>query len=407
MADNLGLALKRKQEEEKLKRKGLGVVPKFGEGAEQLQVVGGRAVGVPVRPVVAPTLPRTSRDTGYIPEEAVGGFPQRLEAEGGQAKSVFITPSQGEPTESGDMQPEMAVSHSGIPAGKQVEAEPGAGAVATDDTAGGIYAPEYPSGEVDQSVPEPGRGVRVAPTTKGGLNKVALNKALLATGLNLMARGGRTYDRPTSAASIVGESGLAGVQAYDQEKAIQDKKAITEQALEKGQVSLEASRVELANAPMKTEAARLAIQNAKISLADAKISHDQKVKASTILDSLATETDPKKYADLQKRYLAMAGKTGKPTTRNLQQVKEKVKIGVDAIGEDLYEERSVGFFDPTTGKKTLYEQAGGKGLLGAGTGKTLDSGNPEHRQIAQGFLNEAKGNRKLAEQLAREAGYTL
>ena len=45
--------------------------------------------------------------------------------------------------------------------------------------------------------------------------KTALNRGLLATGLNMMALGGRTYDRPVSALGIAGEAGKAGLAQYE------------------------------------------------------------------------------------------------------------------------------------------------------------------------------------------------
>lgn len=45
--------------------------------------------------------------------------------------------------------------------------------------------------------------------------RTALNRGLLATGLNMMALGGRTYDRPVSALGIVGEAGKAGLSQYE------------------------------------------------------------------------------------------------------------------------------------------------------------------------------------------------
>lgn len=45
--------------------------------------------------------------------------------------------------------------------------------------------------------------------------KQALTRGLLATGLNMMALGGRTYDRPVSALGIAGEAGKAGLAQYE------------------------------------------------------------------------------------------------------------------------------------------------------------------------------------------------
>ena len=45
--------------------------------------------------------------------------------------------------------------------------------------------------------------------------KQALNRGLLATGLNMMELGGRTYDRPVSALSIAGSAGKAGLAQYE------------------------------------------------------------------------------------------------------------------------------------------------------------------------------------------------
>lgn len=45
--------------------------------------------------------------------------------------------------------------------------------------------------------------------------KRALTRGLLATGLNMMALGGRTYDRPVSALGIIGEAGRAGLVQYE------------------------------------------------------------------------------------------------------------------------------------------------------------------------------------------------
>lgn len=45
--------------------------------------------------------------------------------------------------------------------------------------------------------------------------KQALTRGLLATGLNMMALGGRTYDRPVSALGIVGQAGQAGLNQYE------------------------------------------------------------------------------------------------------------------------------------------------------------------------------------------------
>lgn len=45
--------------------------------------------------------------------------------------------------------------------------------------------------------------------------KQALTRGLLATGLNMMALGGRTYDRPVSALGIAGQAGIAGLDQYE------------------------------------------------------------------------------------------------------------------------------------------------------------------------------------------------
>ena len=45
--------------------------------------------------------------------------------------------------------------------------------------------------------------------------KQALTRGLLATGLNMMSLGGRTYDRPVSALGIAGEAGKAGLSQYE------------------------------------------------------------------------------------------------------------------------------------------------------------------------------------------------
>lgn len=45
--------------------------------------------------------------------------------------------------------------------------------------------------------------------------KQALTRGLLATGLNMMALGGRTYDRPVSALGVMGEAGKAGLSQYE------------------------------------------------------------------------------------------------------------------------------------------------------------------------------------------------
>ncbi len=45
--------------------------------------------------------------------------------------------------------------------------------------------------------------------------KAALTRGLLSTGLNMMALGGRTYDRPVSALGIIGQAGQAGLKQYE------------------------------------------------------------------------------------------------------------------------------------------------------------------------------------------------
>lgn len=45
--------------------------------------------------------------------------------------------------------------------------------------------------------------------------KEALNTGLLSTGLNMMALGGRSYDRPVSALGVLGEAGTRGLATYE------------------------------------------------------------------------------------------------------------------------------------------------------------------------------------------------
>ena len=73
----------------------------------------------------------------------------------------------------------------------------------TDEFVQGITKPNKPSSFTDWwGKMEPDR-------------KQALTRGLLATGLNMMALGGRTYDRPVSALGIVGEAGKAGLSQYE------------------------------------------------------------------------------------------------------------------------------------------------------------------------------------------------
>lgn len=45
--------------------------------------------------------------------------------------------------------------------------------------------------------------------------RTALTRGVLATGLNMMSLGGRTYDRPVSALGLMGEAGKAGLSQYE------------------------------------------------------------------------------------------------------------------------------------------------------------------------------------------------
>ena len=45
--------------------------------------------------------------------------------------------------------------------------------------------------------------------------RTALTRGILATGLNMMSLGGRTYDRPVSALGLMGEAGKAGLSQYE------------------------------------------------------------------------------------------------------------------------------------------------------------------------------------------------
>ncbi|MCK4789460.1 MAG: hypothetical protein KAV87_37305 [Desulfobacteraceae bacterium] len=415
MAQRISAGLSRKQEEEKLKKKGLGLPGlKAGPGATtQVPVIGGRA-GMPDKMAMVPRQEMYSGQKGEMfSHQSDGGLPERKE-------DFFMTARLPRPEGAGvqpaaptaAIDPEAAaMGHAGLGGllEKPAEIDPGAGTqpgvAEAAPAASGIYKPEYPSEEItpapgaQEGVVEPSAVGVPAKVEKGGLNKQALNKALLVAGLTMVDRGGRTYDRPTSATSVVAQGGLAGVGAYDQEKALQQKEAVVEQGLEKGAIQTETARQALANQPLKTEAAKLAIEKEKIALQGAKISQRQKAKLNTLLDALATETDPTKFADLEKRYRAMAGKSTGGKSSPMQQVKEKVKIGVDVLGEPLYEEKTVGAFDTGTGAVTRFSGEQGRGLPAAKKGLDMAT--------ARSIMSEAGGDRDKARKLAKERGYIL
>ena len=361
MAQGISGSLIKKQEEEKLKKKGLGVLP----------------TAVTARPA------HEAGKTMMMPEPIVDNSPLQGETMAAHGTGIEALP------ESKPMPWEMrgATKHTahgdfpavakpaGVPAvqaiaadtGNQVEAEPGAGAEVAGSGDGGVYAPEYPAAA--------GVPTAAAETEKGGLNRSAMLKALMVAGLTMMDKGGRATRMPVSATSVIGQGGLAGVQAYDQEKAIQQKEGVTDQAMER---------------------IGLNIQNEKVALQSANIDLGVKKKMNTILDRLAVETDPKKLADLTMRYNAMSGKAG--TTKAMQQVKEKVQIGVDELGQPTYAEKTIGSFDTGTGAMSRFDETGGgKGVPGQQQVEV-----PTERTIA--LMKRNKGNKEYEADYIRRFG---
>lgn len=259
----------------------------------------------------------------------------------------------------------MAVLHSsGLPPEPPMAATEGAGSAVNQNS---LYVPDYGGAQAGNSLAAPpgvNNGTRPQPYTPPpgeekllGMNKNALLKGLMATGLSMMDQGGRTYSTPVSAGSIIGQAGQVGMATYDQEKQNQRGAHLTDVKISDAEHDLRSKTggQQFEQNQLDIAAAKLGVEKARNDLTAAKVDRTTKDKLNKILDELATEKDPVKFEALSKRYSAMLGKSAGGKSHALQQVKEKIKVGVDPLGSPIYMEQVVGYFDPGSGQKVRYD----------------------------------------------------
>lgn len=206
--------------------------------------------------------------------------------------------------------------------------------------------------------------------------KQALTRGLLATGLNMMALGGRTYDRPVSALGIIGEAGKAGLSqyedTYDREQAHKLRKEYLDVAKEGLKLKSDVYKAKMAS--MST--------TDKTLFKDAQSEQAAMIRQFSPMlgDSLAA-LDPANF---------LSEINNNPTVREIVEKNiKKTPAGLEKW------DRLDGIINQRFGIKPS------RGLNLSPETKTLDE------ETAKEFLNQAGGDKEKARELARQSGYNF
>lgn len=370
------------EEEKKKRRRGRGVTG--FDPAEQVEVRGGRvgakvspAAGVPVSRV---SLPRTSADTGYFPVESK----PMIKGAAGELIPHVTRPFERERAITPAVEveaPLLAGLDENIRQPAAVGGIPGATAAAPET----LYAPDLGEG-VPAGAAAAGTAAKVdipeAPEVDRGR---ALRRGALVAGLTMLERGGRAYDRPVDASSIIGTGGLAGVGAYEGDIDRQRGEFEQEQKLKAGGIKLAGAEQELAERPLETEAKQLS--NEKMRLAISGYKGDLKVKNmlnKAQLDFAEAKTPEERNAIVK----FIADVTGEGAEKDKGFQTKLVYEDVTAPGAFTPERKLTKIYDPNTREFTDVSGGGA-----AAAGQTFQEGK-SYRDTATGktfkFVNGEK-----------------
>jgi hypothetical protein len=223
----------------------------------------------------------------------------------------------------------------------------------------------------------------------------------MAAGLTMLDRGGRSYDAPVSAGSIMGQGGLVGMQAYDQDIQRQQVENRNQQSLEKSELDIAGAKQDLEDKPLETQRKKLV--NEKLEAAIDAYRDDSKlnkilVQAKT---DYANEKNPEQRKRIEEFIQAFSGtgedKVNQPWVLGTYPVPNGTN---ELTGEPEYIDMPYAFNKITQESRPI-----------SYPGMTAPQGAPTKEKIlddstAAKILREVGGDKEKAIARAQELGYT-